>query len=79
MNHAEAIKRELSTLSDSDRERFERIRAAQIAKHGSEMPKQLHGALHTIRRAMYQRQEWRASAKETLRVSATLVLIWRCC
>ncbi len=57
MNHAEAIKRELSALSHSDRERFERVRAAQVAKHGSEMPEQLHGALHTIRRAMYQRQE----------------------
>ena len=56
MNHADAIKRELSALSDSDRQRFERIRAAQIAKHGSEMPEQLHGALHTIRRASYQQQ-----------------------
>ena len=56
MNHADAAKREISALSDSERQRFERIRAAQIAKHGSEMPEQLHGALHTIRRASYQQQ-----------------------
>lgn len=57
MDHFSAIKYELEALPDSDKERFERIRAAQIAKHGSEMPEQLHGALHTVRRALYQRQE----------------------
>ncbi len=57
MDHISAIKHELETLPDSDKERFERIRAAQIAKRGSEMPEQLHGALHTIRRARYQHQE----------------------
>ncbi|MGZ4904687.1 MAG: hypothetical protein ACXV6K_08345 [Halobacteriota archaeon] len=57
MEHESAIKRELEALSDSDKERFERIRAAQIEKRGSEMPEQLHSALHTIRRALYQRQE----------------------
>lgn len=57
MDPASAIKRELEALPDGDKERFERIRAAQIAKHGKEIPEQLHGALHTIRRALYQRQE----------------------
>ncbi len=57
MGHESAIKCELEALSDSDKERFERIRAAQIEKHGSERPEQLHSALHTIRRASYQRQE----------------------
>jgi hypothetical protein len=57
MGHESAIKCELEALSDSDKERFERIRAAQIEKHGSERPEQLHSALHTIRRALYQRQE----------------------
>ncbi|MGZ4906636.1 MAG: hypothetical protein ACXV5T_07885 [Halobacteriota archaeon] len=56
MDLSSAIKRELAALPDNDKERFERIRAAQIAKHGSEMPEQLHGALHTIRRALYERQ-----------------------
>ncbi len=57
MGHESAIKCELEALSDSDKERFERIRAAQIEKHGRERPEQLHRALHTIRRALYQRQE----------------------
>jgi hypothetical protein len=63
MEHESAIKDELEALPDSDKERFERIRAAQIAKHGSERPEQLHSALHTIRRVSYQRQE-SASIKE---------------
>jgi hypothetical protein len=57
MEHESAIKCELEALSDSDKERFERIRAAQVEKYGSERPEQLHSALHTIRRALYQRQE----------------------
>lgn len=57
MEHGSAINYELEELPDIDKERFERIRAAQIEKHGSEMPEQLHSALHTIRRALYQRQE----------------------
>ncbi len=57
MEHESVIKDELEELPDGDKERFERIRAAQIEKHGSEMPEQLHSALHTIRRALYQRQE----------------------
>ena len=57
MKHETAIKNELETLSDSDKERFERIRVAQIEKHGSERPEQLHSALHTLRRVSYQRLE----------------------
>jgi hypothetical protein len=57
MEHESAINYELEELPEIDKERFERIRAAQIEKHGSEMPAQLHSALHTIRRALYQRQE----------------------
>ena len=57
MGDESAIKYELEALPDSDKERFERIRAAQIEKHGSERPEQLHSALHSIRRALYQRQE----------------------
>jgi hypothetical protein len=57
MEHESAINYELEALPDSDKERFERIRAAQIEKHGSERPEQLHSALHAIRRAVYQRQE----------------------
>jgi len=57
IEHEWAINYELETLLDVDKERFERIRAAQIEKHGSERPEQLHSALHTIRRASYQRQE----------------------
>jgi hypothetical protein len=57
MKHETAIKNELETLSDSDKERFERIRVAQIEKHGSERPEQLHSALHTIRQVSYQRLE----------------------
>jgi hypothetical protein len=57
MEHETAIKHELQALPDSDKERFEQIRAAQIEKHGSERLEQLHSALHTIRRASYQRQE----------------------
>ena len=63
MEHESAIKDELEALPDNDKERFERIRAAQIKKHGSERPEQLHSALHTIRRVSYQRQE-SASIKE---------------
>jgi hypothetical protein len=57
MEHESVIKYELKALSDSDKERFERIRAAQIEKYGSERPEQLHNALHTIRRVSYQRLE----------------------
>lgn len=57
MKHETAIKNELEALSDSDKERFERIRVAQIEKYGSEKPEQLHSALHTIRRVSYQRLE----------------------
>lgn len=57
MEHESAITHELEELPDADKERFERIRAAQIERHGSEMPEQLHSALHAIRRALYQRQE----------------------
>ena len=57
MGHESSIKEELEALPDTDKERFERIRAAQIGKRGSENPEQLHSALHTIRRALYQRQE----------------------
>ncbi|MGZ7194616.1 MAG: hypothetical protein ACXVIZ_12075 [Halobacteriota archaeon] len=63
MEHESAIKNELEALPDSDKERFERIRATQIEKHGNERPEQLHSALHTIRRVAYQRQE-SASIKE---------------
>ncbi len=57
MEHDSTIKRELEALPEADKERFEYIRAAQIEKHGSERAEQLHSALHTIRRALYQRQE----------------------
>jgi hypothetical protein len=57
MEDESAIKYELEALPDSDKERFERIRAAQIEKHGSERPEQLHSALHSVRRALYQRKE----------------------
>jgi hypothetical protein len=57
MEHESAMNYELEGLPDSDKERFERIRAAQIEKYGSERPEQLHSVLHTIRRALYQRQE----------------------
>src|SRR5665647_3519565 len=57
MKHETAIKNELEMLSDSDKERFERIRAAQIEKYGSEKPEQLQSALHIIRRVSYQRLE----------------------
>jgi hypothetical protein len=57
MEHESAIKDELEALPDTDKERFEGIRAAQIEKRGSESPEQLHSVLHTIRRALYQRQE----------------------
>jgi hypothetical protein len=57
MEDESAIKYELEALPDSDKERFERIRAAQIEKHGSERPEQLHSALHSIRRALYKRKE----------------------
>jgi hypothetical protein len=57
MKHESVIKCELEALSDSDKERFERIRVAQIEKYGSERPEQLHSALHTIRRVSYQRLE----------------------
>src|SRR5450756_3153736 len=57
MKHETAIKNELEMLSDSDKERFERIRVAQIEKYGSEKPEQLQSALHTIRRVSYQRLE----------------------
>jgi hypothetical protein len=57
MEHKLAIKHELEALPDSDKERFKRIRAAQIEKYGSERPEQLHNALHAIRRVSYQRLE----------------------
>jgi hypothetical protein len=57
MKHETAIKNELEALSDSDKERFERIKVTQIEKFGSERPEQLHSALHTIRRVSYQRLE----------------------
>jgi hypothetical protein len=57
MEHELAIKYELEALPDSDKERFKRIRAAQIEKYGSERPEQLHNALHAIRRVSYQRLE----------------------
>jgi len=57
MDHESAINYELGALPDIDKERFERIRAAQIEKRGSDTPEQLHSVLHTIRRASYQRQE----------------------
>jgi len=80
MEHESAINSELEALPDSDKERFERIRAAQIEKHGSERPEQLHSALHAIRRSLYQRQE-SESIKEgnfalfrSARLSVTLLL-----
>jgi hypothetical protein len=51
-----AIKRELGGLPEADRKRFEQIRTAQREKHGKETPEQLHSALHTIRRNVYERQ-----------------------
>jgi hypothetical protein len=54
--HELAIKRELEELPEAERERFERIRTAQREKHGKETPEQLHSALHTIRRNVYERQ-----------------------
>ena len=57
MKHESTIKNELEVLPDSDKERFEQIRIAQIEKYGSERPEQLHSALHTIRRVSYQRLE----------------------
>ncbi len=52
MDLISVIKPELEALPDSDKERFERIRGAQIAKHGKEIPEHLHGALHTLRRGV---------------------------
>ncbi len=52
----QAIKRELEEMPEAERERFERIRTAQREKHGKETPEQLHSALHTIRRNVYERQ-----------------------
>lgn len=57
MKHEMAIKKEFETLSESDKDRFERIRVAQIEKYGSERPEQLHSALHAIQRVSYQRSE----------------------
>jgi len=57
MKHESAIKNELEVLPDSDKERFEQIRIAQIEKYGSVRSEQLHSALHTIRRVSYQRLE----------------------
>ena len=54
--HKRAIKRELEELPEAERKRFERIRAAQREKYGKETPEQLHSALHTIRRNVYERQ-----------------------
>ena len=54
--HERAINRELEELPEAERERFERIRAAQREKYGKVAPEQLHGALHTIRRNVYERQ-----------------------
>jgi hypothetical protein len=56
IEHERAIKRELEELPEAERERFERIRTAQREKHGKETPEQLHSALHTIRRNVYERQ-----------------------
>jgi hypothetical protein len=56
VEHERAIKRELEELPEAERERFERIRTAQREKHGKETPEQLHSALHTIRRYVYERQ-----------------------
>ncbi|MGZ4863449.1 MAG: hypothetical protein ACXVIS_04875 [Halobacteriota archaeon] len=57
MKHEMAIKKEFETLSESDKDRFERIKVAQIEKYGSERPEQLHSALHAIQRVAYQRSE----------------------
>ena len=56
IEHEWAIKGELEALPEVDKRRFEQVKSAQIDKYGSEMPKQLHDALHSIRRQSYQRQ-----------------------
>jgi len=56
IEHERAIKRELEELPEAERGRFERIRTAQREKHGKETPEQLHSALHTIRRNVYERE-----------------------
>ena len=56
IEHEWAVTRELGTLPDVDRKRFEKIRTAQKEKYGKEIPQQLHGALHNIRYQSYQRQ-----------------------
>jgi hypothetical protein len=54
--HERAIERELEKLPEAERERFERIRTTQKEKYGKETPEQLHSALHTIQRNVYEKQ-----------------------
>jgi len=79
MEDESAIKYELEALPDSDKERFERIRAAQIEKHGSERPEQLHSALHSIRRALYQRQESESINEGNFALLRSARLSMACC
>jgi uncharacterized Zn finger protein (UPF0148 family) len=50
------INAELSSLSESDRERFEKIRKTIREKYGREDPKKLHRALHDVRWSSYNRE-----------------------
>jgi hypothetical protein len=50
------INAELSELSGSDRERFEKKRKAIREKYGREVPKKLHSVLHNIRWSSYNKE-----------------------
>jgi len=52
----EWIQAELSAPSEYDRDRFETEREAIREKHGREVPRELHRALHDIRWGSYNRK-----------------------
>jgi hypothetical protein len=72
MEDESAIKYELEALPDSDKERFERIRAAQIEKHGSERPERIAPCILFGGPRIKDRNR-RVSKKETSHYSAALV------
>lgn len=50
------ISAELSSLRESDRDRFEKMRKTIREKYGKEEPKKLHRALHDVRWSSYNRE-----------------------
>jgi uncharacterized Zn finger protein (UPF0148 family) len=56
IDHEWDIVRELATLPDVDKKSFEQIKVQQLQEEGKEIPKQLHRALHSVRRDSYARQ-----------------------